>query len=535
MSDTTRSVIIAGSDLSGSDGAINRTYTLTPGTSKTILSGSIEIYANRSYLYQGSSRDFTVSGNTITFLVNMDDSDTISIRWVERGTDATSGTYYTDSESVVALTGVGVNVVDENVGTGDSSETDFDLDNDNIIDGTYTLYYGASGSNSMTDLVEGTDYSLDKDSGRILLTSTGVTTLGTNVLYAKYVYSPKITNSELVNLLEATDEEIDRMTGRTWGTPETKTEFFDGRERFTYPTTDEPYARDWDEPDFVQLKGNVTEINYVYFLTKGATFSKVYSDDGGSYTDNTSETNSLDGTAFNVFAATPADDDAIYFSTPYRFYGMTFRLGTAGVDSGSTSITWQYYNGSAWSTFTPTAHTTGADKFTASGKISWEPSDMDDWSKTSVNSSSDYYYIRAVATTADYSTAPTMVFAGLDNESVVQKEIAPQYYDLSDYGRLTFVQDRVPNGNRIVKVIYKHGETSTNPLIKELASLLTGIKIYAKITGGSYDDLTSYTIGRKTASVGEVYVNVAEVVKQYRARVKEIMAQLGQRVDIVAI
>ena len=75
----------------------------------------------------------------------------------------------------------------EEVGTGDNSETIFYLDKKNILSDTYTFYYGAAASTT-TELEETTHYTLDKDAGKITLTSAGVTLVGTNKIFAKYSY-----------------------------------------------------------------------------------------------------------------------------------------------------------------------------------------------------------------------------------------------------------------------------------------------------------------------------------------------------------
>ena len=93
------------------------------------------------------------------------------------------------TQKVIERAGIGIQEIDENVGTGDNSETDFDLDYGKVVAGSYTLSYAASGSNDFTALTETTHYTLDKDSGRIVLESAGVTALGTNILYATFDHS----------------------------------------------------------------------------------------------------------------------------------------------------------------------------------------------------------------------------------------------------------------------------------------------------------------------------------------------------------
>lgn len=101
--------------------------------------------------------------------------------------------------------------VKETVGTGDSSTTIFYLDHKNIITATYDLYYGASESAS-TVLTETTHYTLDKDKGKITLTTAGVTLVSTNIIYAEYSYVDlDLTDSYFNTLINRTEKEVDNL------------------------------------------------------------------------------------------------------------------------------------------------------------------------------------------------------------------------------------------------------------------------------------------------------------------------------------
>ncbi len=92
----------------------------------------------------------------------------------------------------------------EAVGTGNNSKTQFFLDQKNIIASSYTLYANA------VAMTETTDYTLDKDTGEITLTSAGVTKLSTNALTAKYKYFDSgMSDSYLTSVLERADKKID--------------------------------------------------------------------------------------------------------------------------------------------------------------------------------------------------------------------------------------------------------------------------------------------------------------------------------------
>lgn len=95
----------------------------------------------------------------------------------------------------------------EEVGTGDNSKDVFYLRYGLVLSDSYTLYHGTDPEDESNELTESTDYTLDKDSGRIKLTSTGVSNVGTDNIYATYSHlnigdNIRITDSELQNALD---------------------------------------------------------------------------------------------------------------------------------------------------------------------------------------------------------------------------------------------------------------------------------------------------------------------------------------------
>jgi len=98
----------------------------------------------------------------------------------------------------------------ETVGTGDVSTTIFYTNNKNIIDSTYTFYYGLTTS-ATTALTETTHYSIDLDQGVITLTGTGVTVVGTANIYGIYKYNiAGLPNSLISNTLVRAQNVIER-------------------------------------------------------------------------------------------------------------------------------------------------------------------------------------------------------------------------------------------------------------------------------------------------------------------------------------
>jgi hypothetical protein len=84
-----------------------------------------------------------------------------------------------------------------------------------------------------------------------------------------------------------------------------------------------------------------------------------------------------------------------------------------------------------------------------------------------------------------------------------------------------------------VRIDYQHGYSTVPDEIQELVALLTGIRAFVNISGGSYDDATGYTLGRKQIQIGEAWVNIREVIDQAKKRVNEILDSFGRKLECV--
>ena len=74
------------------------------------------------------------------------------------------------------------------------------------------------------------------------------------------------------------------------------------------------------------------------------------SDDGGVQTDDTGDANDAGANDVALLPAAPATNDAFYIGSSVRFDRISIDLTTVGV--GTWTITWEYWNGSSWSTLT---------------------------------------------------------------------------------------------------------------------------------------------------------------------------------------
>lgn len=104
----------------------------------------------------------------------------------------------------------------EQIGIGNSSNTIMYLNHKNIIAETYTLYYGSDVYN-LTALTETTHYTLNLTTGKVTLTSAGVTLIAAYQVFAEYSYfSEDMTDSFLSDTLERAEKEVDETLVTTF-------------------------------------------------------------------------------------------------------------------------------------------------------------------------------------------------------------------------------------------------------------------------------------------------------------------------------
>ncbi len=78
-----------------------------------------------------------------------------------------------------------------------------------------------------------------------------------------------------------------------------------------------------------------------------------------------------------------------------------------------------------------------------------------------------------------------------------------------------------------IKVNGNYGQLTIPIEIRQLIEILTSIKIFVHVTGGTYNDVTSYTLGEFTESLGEPYVNLREGIKILENDKRRLMQQTG--------
>ena len=142
--------------------------------------------------------------------------------------------------------------------------------------------------------------------------------------------------------------------------------------------------------------------------TAGAVFDKVFTYNGSSYTDVTLEAQSPAGTSFTILGAS---SHYLYLGYDNKFDMAVFDVDTAG---SLGALTWQYYNGSAWTTFVPASGRYEIDPdddeggqydFSKDGAEIFPSNLLSDWATDAINSETKYW-VRV--STASVTTAPTI-------------------------------------------------------------------------------------------------------------------------------
>jgi hypothetical protein len=127
-----------------------------------------------------------------------------------------------------------------------------------------------------------------------------------------------------------------------------------------------------------------------------------YDDSGPTFTDETAQANDATANDMTLLPATPAVNDAYYFGYASLWNWLNLKIGTAG--AGTWTITWEYWNGSAWTALSGIYDT--ANGFRASGMNSVAFRRPDDWTNKDVNGVTLYWIRGRVSSYTSKTTQP---------------------------------------------------------------------------------------------------------------------------------
>jgi hypothetical protein len=116
-------------------------------------------------------------------------------------------------------------------------------------------------------------------------------------------------------------------------------------------------------------------------------------DDGGATTDESAQAKSAAANDMHLLPAAPADDDAYYFGSDYKFDELILNLGTAG--NGVWSIVWEYYDvDTTWHALAGLVDGTNQFKAAAGNRSVTFTKDAN-WTAVAVGGVGPMYWIRA--------------------------------------------------------------------------------------------------------------------------------------------
>lgn len=162
------------------------------------------------------------------------------------------------------------------------------------------------------------------------------------------------------------------------------------------------------------LIGQLTATNPTKaFLEGKAAACKAYADDGGTYTDFETEANESTGDDVELLPSTPAQHDAFYIGhSTGTFDRVDIQITTQG--DGTWTITWEYWNGTAWTALSGV--TDGTTGFTAAAAwVSVTFTEPTDWAKCTVDAVNAYWVRARVSAYTSVTTQPLagQIYVGL--------------------------------------------------------------------------------------------------------------------------
>jgi len=416
------------------------------------------------------------------------------------------------------IIGLATNVRNEAVGTGNSEETVFSLDNTRVVPGSDTVYLGGTAT---------TAYTINEDTGVITFTSAP----GVVAITADYSYVPvetlDIVESDYDDAIAKAEAYVKKVTGKHYVTTASATDWFDLNVKDFDKRTDIDtgildYAYDFNDTGyrFFTTYKPIVNVSKVIVTENDVGWTKVWSYDGSSYTDNTDEANSVDGDEFELFVEGNTDDYT-YLGSPHKFSKFYVNLHTVGV--GGTMVA-AYYNGSTWVSLSLTDDTSN---LTASGYISFTLPNA--FEKATVNGV-EAYYVRLHPSVA-FSTNPKVLQISIDNDYVINKVIDPKTVAVYKTAGEIILRKDIPNEDyRKIRIDYTYGlgSDSVPEDYKELISIVAAKGMITGLLAGSFDNETSWNYRGTGATLGEPYTQFRESLDRLTNREKELLSVVGK-------
>ena len=112
---------------------------------------------------------------------------------------------------------------------------------------------------------------------------------------------------------------------------------------------------------------------------------------------------------------------------------------------------------------------------------------------------------------------------------LVETLTASDYWLYGDEGYIVLRDRTVAEQRRRLEVVYVHGYVSVPRIIRKLVSQTAAIMILVAQMGGTYDDVTSYSLPTGVSiGVGEPYMNMFKTLEMLKADVQQTIDTIGR-------
>jgi len=222
---------------------------------------------------------------------------------------------------------------------------------------------------------------------------------------------------------------------------------------------------------------NTFPFNATTLTEATSTFCKI--DDGTVFQDLATSSSGAGITAnYQLAPDTAAENDAVYFGAAAPFGIMYMDMSATVQVYAADSVTWEYYDGSTWSTLTILYDQTDTDDqegerpFQGDGYIVW--SAPSDWASTTVDSQAAYWVRARYNATVNVSTA------GLTNSKEHQTLDGDSSFETThtgSLGRLRFTWDTASAANNDTKFILCNLTDGTASAVQTLTQALQDFDI----------------------------------------------------------
>ncbi len=254
----------------------------------------------------------------------------------------------------------------------------------------------------------------------------------------------------------------------------------------------------------------------------GDQISYAFYDDGGVFTDETADANS-DATAdIFLLPATPAVNDAFYFATTAgEFTSVIINISTAG--AGTWTLTWEYYNGSAWVTLpSVTDGTTNYRAGTGYQTARWQV--PTDWASTTVNSVSAKWVRARVSAYTSITTRPvaTRIFIGTWQQLLTTTNTA----------NLGFVY-KIAGASEAADYAFSFTTTETaNALVMSIRDVDTSLpfatSVYANYAESNQD--SNLSLNNSTTAISQSFTGAGGPLASVKFYLKKVGSATGNAV-----